>query len=512
MKRYSIFLFAFFSIFSCCANVSASENVEYVENYDITITFNYGTRTGTYSGSLKNGLPDGFGKFSSENNAGTSWTYIGEWDSGHFSGDGFTTYEDGTIKLGIHEDDFLINGQILTSSDRYSGEVKNDLPQGNGIYFLENGCRYEGSFSSGNFNGDGVYYFPNGDYITGTFTTNPDTHLTDATGTYHCSDGKVSPCRFENGNLLLDLENDVSINSVVANTVTPTPTLEPLSPISITCNSNVTIYENEIFSIKIENMVYDSVSHNYQIEFMATNHSKNSLLFSLDNSDIDGFQVSAYTKGNSIDSGKRGILSFSISENSYIPYGINDFEIWNTILTVAPYGSEAILKQPLKIFKESFVSNSNPVSNNKDTSKLSNSASHTTTESSYDNSGAKQNIIESAPLSVEYGKLLEVNPNGGGNGNTLVVKVKIEPNLTNRMTIEQNYLNIIDIVKNKGFDQFDSIDYWAVADMSDGSEAKVISFLADKNCIDAISNGTIASCDTLEKHLSDLWILPSLQE
>lgn len=120
--------------------------------------------------------------------------------------------------------------------------------------------------------------------------------------------------------------------------------------------------------------------------------------------------------------------------------------------------------------------------------------------------------IESAPLSVEYGKLLEVNPNGGGNGNTLVVKVKIEPNLTNRMTIEQNYLNIIDIVKNKGFDQFDSIDYWAVADMSDGSEAKVISFLADKNCIDAISNGTIASCDTLEKHLSDLWILPSLQE
>lgn len=512
MKRYRFFLFTFFSIFFYCTDVFASENIEYVEDYDITLAFNYGKRTGVYSGSLKNGLPDGFGKFSSENKAGTSWSYIGEWNSGHFHGDGFTTYEDGTIKLGIHKDDFLINGQILTSSDRYSGEVKNDLPEGNGIYFLENGNRYEGNFSNGDFNGEGVYYFSNGDYVTGTFTTNPDTHLTDATGTYHYSNGVTSPCRFENGNLVLDLENNVCVDSVITSTVTPTPTLEPLSPISITQNNNLVIYKDDMFSIKIENIFYDSISHNYQIEFMVENHSNNTLLFSLNNSDIDGFQVSAYTRGSFIDSGKRGIISFGISENNYIPYGIKDFEVWNTILTVAPYGSEAILKQPLRIFKESFVSGSNTISNDKDTSTLSNPNSHATTASSCDNSETKQNIIKKTPKSVEYGQLLEANPNGGANGNTLVVKVKIEPNLTNRMTIEQNYLNVIDIVKNKGLDQFDSIDYWAVADMTDGSEAKVISFLADKNCINAISNGTIASCDTFEEHLSNLWILPYLQE
>lgn len=48
--------------------------------------------------------------------------------------------------------------------------------------------------------------------------------------------------------------------------------------------------------------------------------------------------------------------------------------------------------------------------------------------------------------------------------------------------------------------------------MADGSEGKVISFTMDKSCIEAITNGTIATGDTLEEYLTDLWILPSLQE
>lgn len=133
-------------------------------------------------------------------------------------------------------------------------------------------------------------------------------------------------------------------------------------------------------------------------------------------------------------------------------------------------------------------------------------------ESAVDSSGNNQDIQQPeekrTPSSVEFGTLLDANPNGG-DGNTLVVKVKIEPNLTNKMTISQNYHNVIDIVKEQKCDTYDAIDYWAVADMSDGSEGKVISFLVNKNTIDGIKAGNIAAT-TLEDNLTDLWILPSL--
>ncbi len=116
------------------------------------------------------------------------------------------------------------------------------------------------------------------------------------------------------------------------------------------------------------------------------------------------------------------------------------------------------------------------------------------------------------PYSLEFGELLDANPNGGIDMNTLVIKAKIKPNLTNRMTITQNYQNVIKMIQSKDYSQYDAISYWAVADMTDGSERKVISFTVDKNCIDAITNGSIASGKTLEKYLTDLWILPSLQE
>lgn len=129
-------------------------------------------------------------------------------------------------------------------------------------------------------------------------------------------------------------------------------------------------------------------------------------------------------------------------------------------------------------------------------------------------SPADQNATSSKriPYSLKFGELLDANPNGGTNMNTLVIKAKIEPNLTNQMTITQNYQNVIHMVKDGDYTQYDAISYWAVADMADGSEGKVISFTIDKSCIEAIANGTIATGDTLEEHLTDLWILPSLQE
>ena len=96
------------------------------------------------------------------------------------------------------------------------------------------------------------------------------------------------------------------------------------------------------------------------------------------------------------------------------------------------------------------------------------------------------------------------------NGTTLVVKAKIQPSYSNQATIDQNYFNVTDIVQNQGADVFREIQYWAVADMTDGSEGKVIQFTAGRELIRHIKeDGLLGSM--IAEYVEDLWILPSLQ-
>lgn len=111
---------------------------------------------------------------------------------------------------------------------------------------------------------------------------------------------------------------------------------------------------------------------------------------------------------------------------------------------------------------------------------------------------------------VLHGTLLDANPDGGTDGNTLVIKVKITGSYSNKATVDQNYYNIEDIVKNQGGTSFECIDYWAVADMSNGEEAKVVAFTVSADTIRALSNGNIAT-NKLGEYVDDLYIHPSLQ-
>lgn len=113
--------------------------------------------------------------------------------------------------------------------------------------------------------------------------------------------------------------------------------------------------------------------------------------------------------------------------------------------------------------------------------------------------------------SLKFGQLLDVKYDGGVDGNTLVIKAKIEPSMTNKMTIDQNYFNVEDIILNKGGSSYNEIQYWAVADMTSGEESKVISFKLDKSLIDKIKNKEVAA-NRLEEYAIDLWVLPSLTE
>lgn len=96
-------------------------------------------------------------------------------------------------------------------------------------------------------------------------------------------------------------------------------------------------------------------------------------------------------------------------------------------------------------------------------------------------------------------------------GTTLVIKAKIKPSMNNKLTISQNYYNVCDIIRDQGGDQFDEISYWAVADMTDGSEAKVVAFTVPKDVIQTIATKDFPD-NTLGDYVDDLYILPSLRD
>lgn len=108
---------------------------------------------------------------------------------------------------------------------------------------------------------------------------------------------------------------------------------------------------------------------------------------------------------------------------------------------------------------------------------------------------------------LKHGELLDRTISG----DTLVIKAKIEPSYKNSATINQNGFNVEDIVKNQDGDKYKKIQYWAVADMSNGSESKVISFTLNEDLIKSIKNGNTVGNQIVDK-AQDVWILPSLQE
>lgn len=96
-------------------------------------------------------------------------------------------------------------------------------------------------------------------------------------------------------------------------------------------------------------------------------------------------------------------------------------------------------------------------------------------------------------------------------GDNLTIKAKIEPSYSNKATIDQNYYNIEDIIKKQGGTRFSHIDYWAVADMADGSEQKVISFTLSGDTIQKIADSQIVA-NQMGTYVDDLYILPSLMD
>lgn len=115
---------------------------------------------------------------------------------------------------------------------------------------------------------------------------------------------------------------------------------------------------------------------------------------------------------------------------------------------------------------------------------------------------------ESKQIKLNFGEILDINTNKDTNAVTL--KVKIKSNLTKAMTIKQNYMNAWEFIKAYSGTEYKKLTYWAVADMTDGSESKVIQFNVSEDTIEKVLNGSILE-NQLGDYVTDLYLHPSLR-
>lgn len=166
----------------------------------------YGENVVQYEGSYENGLRNGHGKlYSSSNNL---W-YEGGWKDGQFHGngksysDGIVVYDghwDNHIKTGFGKEYYLSDGLL-----KYEGYYDNDLYHGQGTLYFKNGIKFVGELVYGDFgqgvfyqnvdgryvvveqieNGVGTKFYNNGDYYLGYLKNGK----ANGTGKYYESDG-----------------------------------------------------------------------------------------------------------------------------------------------------------------------------------------------------------------------------------------------------------------------------------------------------------------------------------
>lgn len=124
----------------------------------------------------------------------------------------------------------------------------------------------------------------------------------------------------------------------------------------------------------------------------------------------------------------------------------------------------------------------------------------------YDKMAAENGASDTSDIQLRHGDLLSTTVNG----TTIVLKAKITSSLTKKMTVSSCFYDVYDAVKNYGLDQYDELQYWAVADMTDGSEQKVISFTVSHDTLEKIVNGSIVE-GQLQSYSTDVWLSPALQ-
>lgn len=125
---------------------------------EITVSFPHADRTGTYTGEMKDGLPNGKGTFTSTNDEGVSWTYDGEWEYGTMSGYGTLVWPSDSLEFrGYYRDNQPWQGEwLIDGTSVYTGDFRSCSDCG--VYTFHGAGKltnrfgrviYEGAFDDG---------------------------------------------------------------------------------------------------------------------------------------------------------------------------------------------------------------------------------------------------------------------------------------------------------------------------------------------------------------------------
>lgn len=149
-----------------CAIISVglfSGCTQEVNEKEITITVEGQVLTGSYTGTMRNKVPDGKGRFVSKTEE-RLLEYDGEWEQGNIIGNG-----------NLKDTKYMVPFLEVNRIGEYSGEVVNGKAHGNGSFTAINDkdekYTYTGEWQNGLCNGQGVREYENKDYsvLTGTF-------------------------------------------------------------------------------------------------------------------------------------------------------------------------------------------------------------------------------------------------------------------------------------------------------------------------------------------------------
>ena len=109
MKKITCFIISVLLLFSIALSESVTQQL-----YELVIDGE--SRIGKYTGTVVNGIPDGYGIFVTTNPNGFCWHYIGNWKTGLMHGEGAIYWEDGSLEIGEYE-----NGAFIFGYYNYDG-------------------------------------------------------------------------------------------------------------------------------------------------------------------------------------------------------------------------------------------------------------------------------------------------------------------------------------------------------------------------------------------------------
>ena len=118
-------------------------------------------------------------------------------------------------------------------------------------------------------------------------------------------------------------------------------------------------------------------------------------------------------------------------------------------------------------------------------------------------SGTQQEYRSVNSLAAKHSTLKEAEWNETDNTIFLLVEGKEKGSAW--ISLEDNFDNIVDLVRNQGCNRYDRLDYFYYAYSSDGSFDTAVSFCVEKPLIEQIMNGTADKTGIKDK-VTDLYI------